>query len=53
MEWCAQPTGGDWVKLVDISAPPYDRTESVTESVTESSIGDPGRFYRVVTPYQP
>ena len=49
VEWSAQPAGGAWLKLVDLLARSYDRVESVTDS----SAGDPGRFYRVVTPRQP
>jgi hypothetical protein len=49
VEWCAQPAGGAWLKLVDVLARPNDRMESVTDS----NAGDPGRFYRVVTPRRP
>jgi hypothetical protein len=49
VEWCAQPAGGAWLKLADVLARPYDRTESVTASTA----GDAARFYRVVTPRRP
>ena len=49
VEWCAQPAGGAWLKLVDVLARPNDRMETVTDR----NVGDPVRFYRVVTPRQP
>ena len=49
VEWCAQPAGGAWLKLVDVLARPNDRMESVLDS----NVGDPVRFYRVVTPRRP
>jgi hypothetical protein len=49
VEWCVQPAGGVWLKLVDVLARPDDRMESVLDS----NAGDPIRFYRVVTPRRP
>jgi hypothetical protein len=49
VEWCAQPAGDAWVKLVDVLARPNDRIESVADN----NVGDPSRFYRVVTPRRP
>jgi Bacterial TSP3 repeat len=49
VEWCAQPAGGVWLKLVDVLARSADRLETVTDA----DAVDSARFYRVVTPRRP